>query len=688
MADWSAQLDVPLDFRRGQNGETQLIGIQHIVYKKWCDTVLEQQAMLGGKGNVNDGYLIIYCHSFGKASYFILKFTPTTSKLGTVSTGLDIKQLFSHDNYQNGIFYKYTENYEQLVKLTHTKSLKEQGVESGNVIRFIRKFEIYVESQAGINHAVVINQDLTDTIRSIKEKLKSNYQIIIDDKKQRLVTAATLMALNDTKNGKLASLKDYGVDIEDKLKVETITEMILYIETLTGKKISIDNVRANFTIGTVKDLVNNKEGIPSKEQILMFKGALLNDKKTLEACGIENQNIVVLQQHIRDDPFAKEPKKIAQFSNDNNNNQDNKKNINNQNNNSIDVVVSHNVLNVETGSSDYRMNELVNTRLSTMVNIKLASDQSVHSAPKYLIYVPNKQAYLSVQEIQIGDDTVTGHSDSDYSGVECVARKIYANSNKSVEMFALWLKNVPNVLVNGKHVENGSPMDLVIQLQGGDKYKINIDIDTDTIQDIKLEIEKLLNIDQQSQQLQFKNQALQDSKMAQFYDITGGDTLKLTIEEANKQEMGLAVGGRMQQKLYIDKESNFNMYDYKNPTRIFINMANGPLWKAIRDKPMATLPLASISLTKDNFAWFYMCDESIKDLPASNVLGQVKCIDDIENRKPQSSKTKNVASLSHVIINSSKTSPDELNRCVNSFVCARILTSRYFVFVFVLQQST
>ena len=639
-----------MEFRRGK-----AIGFQHRVYKMWCATALRQQSPHSHKEV--DAYVVIYGHSLGETSYFILEFASRKREL--VSTELDVKQLFSHGDFQNGNFYKYDKNYENLVKLTHTKSLKEQGVVSGDVIRFIRKLEIYIDTQTGTTHTLPVNENLTDTIRSIKQKLKSNYKIRIDDKKQRLVTAITKIALNDMKDGKLASLKDYGIDIEDKLEVQTITEMILYIKTISGKKISIDNVRPNFTIGTIKELLNSREGIPSEQQRLIFNGVQLDDKKSLESCGVGNEDTLDLELRLRGVCLTKGTRIIVESKNDNNNGMSSHKLI--ENLVIGDIVLSYNL---ETNTFEYnKVIKVAKYRTNELVTIKLVNKQSVVCTPNHLIYVDNKGTYVSAEEIEVGDELTTavfdnknknnnnvssnskGHYGKKIGRVECVTSEFYSN-NETVEVYTIWVENTPNFFANGICVHNGSLIDVKIELQSGETCKIKVDVETETVQDIKLKIEKLYNIHPQSQHLRTKKiRKLQDNRTIEFYRIGNNEVIYVTIKKPKGQEMGLAVGGRMQQKLYIDSKSNFKMYDYKNPTRIFINIANGTLWNTITDKPMPPSPLTSLTYKKFNYPWFYMYDESIEDLPESSILKKVKSVNDIENHQAELAKKHSLNSV-------------------------------------------
>ncbi|CEP14074.1 hypothetical protein [Parasitella parasitica] len=70
------------------------------------------------------------------------------------------------------------------------------------------------------------------------------------------------------------------------------------LQTLTGKEIDLD-IEPNDKISRIKEIVEEKEGIPPPQQRLIFSGKQMADEKGAQEYGIEGGSVLHLVLALR-----------------------------------------------------------------------------------------------------------------------------------------------------------------------------------------------------------------------------------------------------------------------------------------------------------------------------------------------------------------------------------------------------
>jgi hypothetical protein len=90
-------------------------------------------------------------------------------------------------------------------------------------------------------------------------------------------------------------------------------------------------------------------------------------------------------------------------------------------------------------------------------------------------------------------------------------------------------------------------------------------------------------------------------------------------------EMGLAAGGRMEQKIYPD-DFGIDTWDQEHGNRVFVHIVNSQMYRDITGRPAPETPVSAQDYSKAGYPWFELYDEQESDIEASSVLAGVDSV--------------------------------------------------------------
>ena len=168
--------------------------------------------------------------------------------------------------------------------------LGELGLHDGDLLHLLFDAKalrhVTIKTATGDNLTFNINVSTSDTVSSLKAKIHEQEGILPEV--QRIIYAGRELDAQKT----LGDLK-----IQNGAELYLISlpsrQPVVHIKTLAGRELMFKFMKDS-RVSCIKSYIQMREGIPSNQQYLMFRGGILQGDKTLKEYGIEGDSTVYL----------------------------------------------------------------------------------------------------------------------------------------------------------------------------------------------------------------------------------------------------------------------------------------------------------------------------------------------------------------------------------------------------------